>query len=185
MLVRFLCPACHQLLGIAPRKVGAQVNCPKCGATILVPDPEEPRSSEAADQSAPGEGAAADPALDFTGDDFTAPDYTGPDYTAPEITASDILPPNASSFEPPSAVGAVGSDVLGDVRTFERPIQRVAPTPSAPKHLPPSAELPLDDGERIVISRRVLYFQAVLLAVVGILALVAGYLIGSGAGRGP
>src|SRR4051794_32042732 len=42
MTVRFLCPACNQLLGIAARKIGAQVNCPKCQATIIVPAPLEP-----------------------------------------------------------------------------------------------------------------------------------------------
>ncbi len=38
MPVRFLCPHCNQLLAVASRKAGAQVNCPKCQAAIIVPD---------------------------------------------------------------------------------------------------------------------------------------------------
>ncbi len=40
MPVRFLCPACHQLLSIGMRKVGAEVECPKCRSTIIVPEPQ-------------------------------------------------------------------------------------------------------------------------------------------------
>lgn len=43
MPVRFLCPACHQLLSIGTRKVGAEVECPKCRSTIIVPDPHQPQ----------------------------------------------------------------------------------------------------------------------------------------------
>ncbi len=148
MLVRFLCPACHQLLGIAPRKVGAQVNCPKCGATILVPDPEEPHPAETSELPA-------------------SADVIPTDFPIGDIPTSD---------EPPA--DAVGSDVLGDA--YDRLTVSVSPSLSAPKRAP-HPDLPIDDGERIVISRRVLYFQAALLAVVGVLALLAGYLIGSGA----
>jgi hypothetical protein len=162
MLVRFLCPACHQLLGIAPRKVGAQVNCPKCGATILVPDPEEPRPTEGSQQSTSTEAEA----------DFTAGDNPASEMPALDLGIQEDVPP-----------AAVGSDVLGDLTEYERPERRDSPSPASsisPKKRPPPLDLPLDDGDRIVISRRVLYFQAVLLAVVGVLALVAGYLIGSG-----
>jgi len=162
MLVRFLCPACHQLLGIAPRKVGAQVNCPKCGATILVPDPEEPRPTEALQQSTSTEAAT---------------DSTVGEMPAAEVPALDL------GIQEESPLDAVGSDVLGDLTEYDRSERRDSPSPASsisPKKSPPPLDLPLDDGDRIVISRRVLYFQAVLLAVVGLLALAAGYLIGSG-----
>ncbi len=38
MPVRFHCPICQQLLGVASRKVGSQVTCPKCLFEIVVPD---------------------------------------------------------------------------------------------------------------------------------------------------
>jgi hypothetical protein len=155
MLVRFLCPACHQLLGTAARKAGAQVNCPKCGATILVPDPQEPAPAESLDPPAvPG------PATK----DLSAAGAASGASDAPETTPAD----------------AIGFDVLGDLTAYDRPASGVS-TSVAPSKRPPALDLPLDDGDRIVISRRVIYFQAVLLAVVGLVALAAGYLIGSGA----
>jgi hypothetical protein len=42
MPIRFRCPRCSRLLGIARRKIGAQTACPQCGETITVPNPEEP-----------------------------------------------------------------------------------------------------------------------------------------------
>lgn len=152
MLVRFLCPACHQLLGTAPRKVGAQVNCPKCGATILVPDPEEAAVAEplpAIDEPTPASNSTKDTAL------------AGFDE-APEMPA-----------------GAIGFDVLGDVTTYERP--RGGASPSVLRKASPQPVESPDKDAGIVVSRRVIYFQAILLALVGLLALAAGYLIGSGA----
>jgi hypothetical protein len=37
MPIRFRCPHCHQLLGIARRKSGSMVHCPTCNASVLVP----------------------------------------------------------------------------------------------------------------------------------------------------
>lgn len=42
MPVRFNCPVCNQLLGITARKVGMQVTCPKCKASVTVPGGEQP-----------------------------------------------------------------------------------------------------------------------------------------------
>ena len=99
MPIRFLCPACRQLLSIASRKAGHQVECPKCRATIIVPD-------------------------------------------GPESTTD-----NSSSATP----------------LLHRPAQQRAA-----------------DDSQIVISRRTLYLQAALLAIVAIVAFVSGYLIGGG-----
>ena len=43
--VRFQCPACRQLLAVASRKAGGRVQCPKCGASVLVPDGDSPATS--------------------------------------------------------------------------------------------------------------------------------------------
>lgn len=37
MPIRFRCPHCQQLLGIARRKAGSRVECPACQASVLVP----------------------------------------------------------------------------------------------------------------------------------------------------
>jgi hypothetical protein len=41
MPIRFHCPPCGQLLGIARRKAGTQVQCPACRAWVLVPSTSE------------------------------------------------------------------------------------------------------------------------------------------------
>jgi hypothetical protein len=62
MPVRFLCPECHQLLAVGSKKIGKEVNCPKCQAAIVVPDPEQ-------DETATGAELAAALAGRFEGDD--------------------------------------------------------------------------------------------------------------------
>src|SRR5207248_3110386 len=42
MPIRFRCPRCSRLLGIARRKAGSQTACPQCGETITVPTHDEP-----------------------------------------------------------------------------------------------------------------------------------------------
>src|SRR4051812_23518600 len=42
MPIRFRCPRCSRLLGIASRKAGTQTACPQCGEMIHVPNPEAP-----------------------------------------------------------------------------------------------------------------------------------------------
>ena len=42
MPVRFRCRHCHQLLGIAHRKIGTEVNCPTCHNKVVVPATDAP-----------------------------------------------------------------------------------------------------------------------------------------------
>jgi hypothetical protein len=137
MPVRFLCPACHQLLSIAARKIGSEVDCPKCRSTILVPDSQQPARREVASPFEQG----------------------GLEQALAAITSGAKSAPGAS--------------------------------PAPPKNSPSAAELlqrpgaqqrPPGDDSLIVISRRTLYLQAVLLAIVAIVAFVCGYVIGN-AGR--
>src|SRR3989442_539253 len=39
MPIRFRCAYCNQLMGIARRKAGTVVRCPKCAGQVIVPDP--------------------------------------------------------------------------------------------------------------------------------------------------
>jgi phage FluMu protein Com len=62
MPIRFRCRHCHQLMGIARRKAGTEVQCPTCRQNVVVPGEDEVPSVVApqADPSArPGEPAAA------------------------------------------------------------------------------------------------------------------------------
>jgi len=40
MAIKFHCKRCHQLLGIASRKAGSEIKCPKCGIAQVVPNEE-------------------------------------------------------------------------------------------------------------------------------------------------
>ncbi len=40
MPIRFRCAYCNQLMGIARRKAGTVVSCPKCNGQVVVPTPE-------------------------------------------------------------------------------------------------------------------------------------------------
>jgi phage FluMu protein Com len=62
MPIRFRCPSCGQLLGIARRKAGTAVQCPTCHAQVAVPFQDQPEAPPP---------PAAPPAL-FERDDFDA-----------------------------------------------------------------------------------------------------------------
>jgi serine/threonine protein kinase len=42
MDIHFVCPQCHQPLGVDPASAGATVYCPSCGSTLTVPAPGTP-----------------------------------------------------------------------------------------------------------------------------------------------
>jgi hypothetical protein len=132
MPVRFVCPACHKLLAITSRKIGSQVQCPKCQSTIIVPDPHDPSTHA------------------------TLEDDGGQVESVTEIKPPPApSPTRARQTETPSPVKRGSADATG-------------PTPM--------------DADLFTISRRTIYLQAVLIAVVAVLAFVAGYVIGA-AGR--
>ena len=41
MPVRFICTECHQTLSVGRRKIGCEVTCPRCQATLIVPTREQ------------------------------------------------------------------------------------------------------------------------------------------------
>jgi len=49
MPIRFYCQRCHQLLGIASRKAGSEIQCPKCGWSQIVPSQEAALAAAAMD----------------------------------------------------------------------------------------------------------------------------------------
>ena len=52
MPIRFRCKRCRQLLGIASRKAGSEIECPKCGVSQVVPNEEAASAALAMDQFA-------------------------------------------------------------------------------------------------------------------------------------
>jgi hypothetical protein len=60
MPIRFRCAYCNQLMGIARRKAGTVVRCPKCAGQVVVPQPESyeedrPEGSRQAVANTPGQ----------------------------------------------------------------------------------------------------------------------------------
>src|SRR5688572_1109328 len=58
MPIRFRCVYCNQLLGIARRKAGTVVSCTTCGGQLIVPEPNDPVTTEPAE---PNEHVSAPP----------------------------------------------------------------------------------------------------------------------------
>ncbi len=52
MPIRFHCKRCNQLLGIASRKAGSEIQCPKCRITQIVPSEEAALATTAMNRSA-------------------------------------------------------------------------------------------------------------------------------------
>jgi hypothetical protein len=46
MPIRFRCAYCNQLMGIATRKAGTVVTCPKCAGQVVVPTPDPAQAAE-------------------------------------------------------------------------------------------------------------------------------------------
>jgi phage FluMu protein Com len=86
MPIRFRCAYCSQLMGIARRKAGTVVKCPKCAGEIIVPTPEE---NEPEGVELPGNDGA-EVQLDFGGSDSNTATATEP---APPIPALPLPPP--------------------------------------------------------------------------------------------
>lgn len=58
--IRFRCFRCNQLLGVSRGKAGTVVNCPRCSAELIVPDPSEAPPG-AMDPTIPATGPPAGP----------------------------------------------------------------------------------------------------------------------------
>ena len=65
MPVQFICHQCQQLLSVSARKAGSQVKCPKCQASVKVPQPEDAAAQVAMRKAAKSEGSAQ-PDVDFS-----------------------------------------------------------------------------------------------------------------------
>ena len=114
MPVRFRCRYCNQLLGIARRKIGQEVNCPTCHHAVLVP----PHDSPDVDQPAP---ARKDPL--FEGSDLDA--LLQPAVVSPPEPPRPAPPPLSPAPPPPP--------LMFDADPFK------PPPPLPPAAAPPAA----------------------------------------------
>jgi DNA-directed RNA polymerase subunit RPC12/RpoP len=87
MPIRFRCAYCSQLMGIARRKAGSVVSCPKCQGKVIVPNPE----------------AETTPVPAVNGPQFQAP-TKGPGGLFEQSDFDNMLAPNPG--DPPFLAGA-------------------------------------------------------------------------------
>jgi hypothetical protein len=118
MPIRFRCAYCSQLMGIARRKAGTVVSCPKCHGQVVVPHPD-PQDEEASSPRAPDR-----PQL-FEGPDFDQVFATPEQAAAPEQHAPAVLVP-ASGLAPtmdpvplPVPLRANSQEISFDVERLE------------------------------------------------------------------
>lgn len=186
MPVQFHCTQCRRTLSVGQRKVGATVACPKCGAPNTVPRPERALASPVAaglTESAPAP---------------TMPGSAAPDSPVfPEAVVFDDIPdliamidsmPVASSTAPavpptseaPATVAPPAPPALGEILLPSAPQLVPSPPVSSVRSTGPGRR-GRDNDAMLLVSRKAVYAQAALMAVVALAALAAGYLIGRGA----
>src|SRR5262245_56599066 len=106
MPIRFRCAYSNQLMGIARRKAGSVVNCPKCKGQVVVPSPVDapaPEQNPFALGSAhpvPAPSGAAEAGAVFERSDF---EYLfQPVPHSPQHMHAETLPPGAASAVAPA-----------------------------------------------------------------------------------
>ncbi len=130
MPIRFRCPHCQQLLGIARRKAGTKVECPTCRTTLLVPGTDQadvPALPPAAQSgTAPRLPAPPPPAVEeplFERSDFEQ-------VFAPSAPEPEARPPGPSEH-PVVRIPFSNGPAPGEPAVSEPPVPLPAPLPGA------------------------------------------------------
>jgi phage FluMu protein Com len=150
--IRFRCKRCHQLLGIASRKAGGQIACPKCGVLLVVPTQE-----------------AADAAM--------AMDKTGGAVPANDPSNYIVYDDEPAAIETPRARQTAQSSQAGTSQAA--PAQGIAGTAGVQPSAAPVEGRPVPRG-MILFPRRSYYTQGLLFPLFAAVAFAAGYYIGRG-----
>ena len=159
MPIRFHCKRCNQLLGIASRKAGSEIQCPKCGISQVVPTEEAATAAMAMSQFAKTALVADNPA----------------ELVVYEDEPSAIEMPRTRRGDPPAAAPATAS------KTPSAP----AAAEQAGTESPPPADVAIPAGQgvpqgMILFQRRTYYVQGVLFLLLAVAAFGSGYFIGRG-----
>ncbi len=95
MPIRFRCKYCNQLMGIARRKVGTEVECPTCKGKLFVPQNSAEESPAPAPALAPAPAANSPPMFERSDfDDFLNPSPPQPaNNVGAQQTASPLAVP--------------------------------------------------------------------------------------------
>jgi hypothetical protein len=155
MPIRFRCVYCNQLLGISRRKAGTVVRCTTCGGQLIVPDPNDPVTTEPAGTRDHEAVAAPPPAKAEAGSLLEQSDFDA------------ILEPQGAA--PPSA--AVASRPATPSAVKSRRSAAVQASASAPPTL-------ADGSPALVLSRQWVTIGSVLLVLCLGLSFACGLLLG-------
>ncbi|MCI0680701.1 MAG: hypothetical protein L0Y71_01240 [Gemmataceae bacterium] len=135
MPIRFRCAYCNQLMGIAKRKAGQVVTCPKCGGQVVVPTPDPAMEEE--------ERNAGNPAAAFEEDDEVQKllEFVEETKPAPAAGAMAVRPIPAPAAQQVLPMPHVAAQRAAQQPTAPPPAvpRPAAPQPGAP---PPGAARP-------------------------------------------
>ncbi len=189
MSVRFYCQRCNQLLGIASRKVGSEIACPKCGFSQMVPSEE---AAAAANALRAGAGRSASTAVGAEDEFAIYDDAPEPVEVAPRRQRRKASPsrkaatsqkatssPKPSSFrdQKPAGKSAGDQEALPKSNTPDLPPEAPPVSPAEPSDEPAGPAVP---GGMVLFPRRTLYVQGVLVVVLALVFFATGYFIGRG-----
>ncbi len=190
MPIQFRCPSCDRMLGIAKRKAGTSVKCPRCAADVRVPAlagmavetngpvgaapaiPKAPR--EAISTTAPATVVAAPRAAPGERKVDSMPLFERPDFES-------LLNPALEKAKPEPAKAPVAAAVLA-APPIPAPLpeaRRERPLPSQP-YLDDIAEEAIDVEDlsnSFILTRRSLTIAAAAVAVLMGIAFAAGYFL--------
>jgi len=178
MPIRFRCKRCYQMLGIASRKAGAEIQCPKCGYSQIVPSEEAAAAALAMDQF------SRNPVVAESASDLVVYDDEPAAIEAPrprrQTAPAREKAPGAAGSAAPGAAPASAAAASG----AERPAAEAAPAgegrETAEPH--PVAGDPVPRG-MILFPRQTFYVQGVLFVVLAAVTFAAGYFMGRGDAR--
>lgn len=143
MPIRFRCVYCNQKMGIARRKAGSVVDCPKCKGQLVVPQPAEDEDSP---DGEPEPAGAAVGAADAAG----AGDITH----SPEVPARAPAKPDSLAPKPagPSLFerGDIDEMLARDARPAPPGPAAPVPAPAAPKPVNPIDRVAKEEAARRV-----------------------------------
>lgn len=167
MPIRFRCPQCSRLLGIARRKAGSQTACPQCGGLITVPATDEPLDLT--------------PLLDTEGNGAasvaTAPPPKAAPKPAPPKAAPRPQPQRHPGDDPPLFEGEDFDALLG-VRPAPAPLS-LDDDPPKPAHGGTDAMSLHEEVKPLVLTpQKATLLVAVVVVLLGV-AFALGFLIAS------
>jgi hypothetical protein len=152
MPIRFACPHCHQRLSVSTRKAATASQCPRCKASVTIPQAADESNSEA---SVPT-------------DDLTGSFLVGEEMGA-EGDIELAMEPSRQADEVQKVETEISSVASGSVP--QRPALEKQPGES-------STAVPRAGSGYVVVPRYVIYAQGGLLAAVAVASLVIGVLLG-------